>query len=204
MSLKLPIAPSVDGVTDASAAAMPAATRFERYDGLHQLMHWGTAVMMLVIIVLGWIMHIGPDSPAMFPLWEWHKTLGLFVLVATAFRLVWRVIAPPPPPLPGQPRWDHRLAQCTYALFFATLIWLPVTGYVFSTAAGYPPKLFNLIPTPALFAKNAEIEALAQWLHLSSQWLIYGLILLHLAGVVYHVAIVRDRTLDRMLPPPLD
>ncbi|RZF63647.1 cytochrome b [Sphingomonas populi] len=204
MSLKLPIAPSVGEVTDTSGPAAPIVTRPGRYSGMHQLMHWGTAVMMFVIIVLGWIMHVQPDSVALLPLWEWHKTLGLFVLVVTAFRLVWRLKAPPPPPLPGQPRWDHRLAQCTYAVFFATLIWMPATGYVFSTAGGYPPKLFNILQTPALFGKSPKIEALAQWLHLSSQWLIYGLILLHLAGVLYHVVIVRDRTLDRMLPEPLD
>jgi cytochrome b561 len=189
-----------NGLADGSAAAV----QVKRYGGLHQLIHWVTAVMMLVIIVLGWIMHVQPDSPALYPLWEWHKTLGLFVLVITAFRLVWRLIAPPPPPLAGQPRWDHRLAQCTYALFFAALIGMPVTGYMLSTAGGYPPTLFNLIPTPAFFGKDPEIEAVAHWLHLTSQWLIYGLILLHLAGVVYHVAIVRDRTLDRMLPQPLD
>lgn len=204
MSVESPIAPMAEGVADVPAAPAPAVKRFARYGGLHQLMHWATAMMIFVIIVLGWIMHIQPDSAALLPLWEWHKTLGLFVLVVTAFRLIWRLIAPPPPPLPGQPRWDHRLAQCTYALFFATLIWMPATGYVFSTAGGYPPKLFNLVQTPALFGKSPETEALAKWLHLSSQWLIYGLILLHLAGVVYHVVIVRDRTLDRMLPEPLD
>lgn len=204
MSVESPIAPAADGVTDVPAAPVPAVTRFARYCGLHQFMHWSTTVMIFAIIVLGWIMHVQPDSAALFPLWEWHKTLGLFVLVLTAFRLIWRLIAPPPPPLADQPRWDHRLARCTYALFFATLIWMPATGYVFSTAGGYPPKLFNLIQTPALFGKNPETEALAKWLHLSSQWLIYGLILLHLAGVVYHVVIVRDRTLDRMLPEPLD
>lgn len=193
-------ASSNDGLDGAPTATMPV----QRYGGLYQLMHWVTAVVMLVVIVLGWVMHVQPDSPALYPLWEWHKTLGLFVLIITAIRLVWRLIALPPPPLPGQPAWDHRLAQCTYALFFTALIGMPVTGYLLSTAGGYPPTLFNLIPTPALFGKDPKIEAVAHWLHLKSQWLIYGLILLHLAGVVYHVAIVRDRTLDRMLPQPLD
>lgn len=200
MSSDTPTTSGAVGQSDVSKAA----TQVKRYGGLHQLIYWVTAVMMLVIIVLGWIMHVQPDLPALYPLWEWHKTLGLFVLVFTAFRLVWRLIAPPPPPLAGQPKWDHRLAQWTYVLFFAALIAMPVTGYMLSTAGGYPPTLFNVIPTPALIGKNTEIEAVAHWLHLTSQWLIYCLILLHLAGVVYHVAIVRDRTLERMLPQPLD
>lgn len=82
------------------------------------------------------------------------------------------------------------------------MLWMPITGYIEAIAVGHPPLLFNLIPTPALFPKDMELGAIAKKLHLMGQWLIYSLVVLHLAGIFYHVVIVRDKTLDRMLPEP--
>ena len=178
--------------------SMPPA---ERYSTANRVFHWVTALMMLVILILGWIMQPGKDGPEMAPLWEWHKSLGVLVLFITAARIVWRRFDPPPPPLPGYSGVGQGLATATHILFFVALIWMPLTGYVYSTAGGHPPILFDLIQTPALVAKDKALSATAKWLHLLTQWPIYGLILLHLGGVFYHVSVRRDGLLDRMLPP---
>jgi cytochrome b561 len=37
--------------------------------------------------------------------------------------------------------------------------------------------------------------------HLAAQWLLYVAIVLHLLGTLWHIVVLRDGVLDRMLPP---
>lgn len=178
--------------------------RRPRYSATNQLFHWITALLMAVILVLGWIMVSAGAKPAILPVWEWHKTLGIVVLIITASRLLWRFVDPPPPATHDMPRWTLLLSRLTCALFFLGLLIMPVSGYLLSAGAGHPPILFNIIETPAIVQKDLLTFAIGKTVHLAGQWIIYALILLHLAGVVFHVAIRRDRTLERMLPEPRD
>lgn len=189
-----------DGPTADATPCSPQDVR--RYSGVNQLFHWATAVLMAALLVLGWIMVSAGGKPEILPLWEWHKTLGLVVLALTAARLCWRFVDRPPPEPDDMPAWTRYLSRATYVLFFAALLAMPISGYLLSAGAGHPPILFNLIATPPIVPKAPAVSALGKTVHLAGQWLIYALILLHLAGIVFHVAIRRDRTLERMLPEP--
>ena len=180
--------------------AGPSGFTEKRYSAQNQLFHWASALLMTVVIILGWIIATGGPTPTMLPLWEWHKTLGLVVLLITVARIIWRWIDGPPSAPGHQPVWDRRLSHATYIALFAVMILMPVSGYLMSSAAGHPPKLFDVIQTPALIAPDKSLQNLAGAIHIIGQFFVYFLILLHLAGIVYHIAIVRDGMLDRMLP----
>jgi len=65
----------------------------------------------------------------------------------------------------------------------------------------HPVSYFGLFVIPAL-PKSAIIQHTALLVHVfTGQWLVYGLILLHLTAAIWHVAVKRDGVLDRMLPP---
>ena len=72
--------------------------------------------------------------------------------------------------------WQDRLALAVHRLFYATLIFLPLTGLLayYDIATGHV-------------------------LHHYGQWLLLLLVFLHLAGVAYHQFRLRDQTLQRML-----
>ena len=173
-----------------------------RYSGLNQSLHWITVLCMLAILPLAWVMTNAKEGTAFSSfLYNWHKTLGGIVLLVTAFRIVWRFIDKPPP-YPSQiARWDRALANATYGLFYLTLLWMPITGFVMSTFEGYPTKLFNVIPTPLLWGKNDHWADVFGYLHALGQWAVYGLIILHVSGVAFHLIWGRDGVLGRMLPP---
>jgi cytochrome b561 len=172
-----------------------------RYSGLNQLFHWITALCMFAILPLAWVMtNAKANSSVQHTTYNWHKTLGLIVLALTLLRLVWRFIDKPPPYPSKVAAWDRRLAHMAYFLFFAVMIWMPVTGFIDSAYDGYPIKLFNLIETPQLFAKNARMEHLFATLHALGQWPTYALIVLHLAAVLFHLVWGKDGVLGRMLP----
>jgi cytochrome b561 len=173
-----------------------------RYSNTHQVLHWVTAACMFAILPLAWVMTNASERMAgRDALFNWHKTLGGIVLLLTAYRIAWRFKDGPPPYPPQVAEWDRRLAHAVYWLFFAILLWMPVTGEVMTLFGPYPTVLFNIIPTPQIFPPNKAISGLFAELHSWGQWAVYALIVLHVAGVAFHLIWGRDGVLGRMLPP---
>ena len=173
-----------------------------RYSNVNQALHWATAVCMLAILPLAWVMTNADRSKfhQAGDLYNWHKTLGGIVLLLTAFRLVWRMVDKPPAYPPEVKKWDKVVAHATYWLFFAAFLWMPITGEVMTLYGRHPTVLFDLIPTPQILKPDDALEDYWGELHAYGQWAIYGLILLHLAGVAFHLIWGHDGVLGRMLP----
>jgi cytochrome b561 len=100
------------------------------------------------------------------------------------FRLGWR-IAHPPPPLPALPAWQADLAKTTHIALYATLIVLPLAGYLGSVWSGYPIKWFG-VTLPAWGTRIPALKEANSVVHLTASWLLLALVGLHLAGVVHH------------------
>jgi cytochrome b561 len=84
------------------------------------------------------------------------------------------------------------------------LIGMPVSGYLLDATSGYPISYFGLFSVPVLSNSPAFASA-ATWVHVVvGQWVVYSLILLHVAATVWHVSLRRDGVLDRMLPEQVD
>ena len=172
-----------------------------RYSNANQAMHWLTAACMFAILPLGWVMvNASEKLPFRASLFNWHKTLGAVVLLVTAIRIVWRFLDPPPPYPPKVAAWDRAFAHLVYWLFFAGMIFMPVTGLLLTIYGTHPTKLFDLIPTPQFLPPDKGRSEFFTTLHLWGQWAVYALIVLHLAGVVMHVIWGKDGVLGRMLP----
>jgi len=172
-----------------------------RYSAVNQALHWITAICMFAILPLAWVMTNAKEgTPFSTALFNWHKTLGGIVLLVTLFRIGWRFVDRPPEYPPAVAAWDQALARAVYWLFFALLIWMPVTGLLLTTYGGHPTKLFNLIQTPQLLTPDKGLTALFGTLHALGQWGIYALIALHLSAVAFHLIWGHDGVLGRMLP----
>jgi cytochrome b561 len=173
-----------------------------RYSKMNQALHWLTAACMVAILPLAWVM-TNADSGKFHQaadLYNWHKTLGGLVLLLTAFRLVWRFRDGPPAYPPQVARWDRLFAHAVYWLFFAALLWMPITGEIMTLYGRHPTVLFDIIPTPQILTPNDALEDFWGELHSWGQWAVYALLLLHVAGVAFHLIWGKDGVLGRMLP----
>jgi cytochrome b561 len=173
----------------------------KRYNAIAQLLHWVTALCMFAALPLAWVMYNMPESAsdrdAMF---MWHKSFGLSILALTVIRSAWRLLLPAPAFPPSIARWETTVARATYLLLYCTLFAMPISGYILSSAGGHPVTFFDLFTLPAL-PKNDALSKTATWIHVAiGQYVLYGLIALHVIGVVWHVAARRDGIHDRMLP----
>lgn len=169
-----------------------------RYTRVAIALHWLVAALVIAQFTLGWAMQQiakqppGPRAEA----FNIHKSLGLLLLLLMALRFAWRLRHAPPAPLP-MPRWQERLAATTHGLLYATLIALPLTGYLGSEFSGYPVKFFG-IALPSWAGKNPAWKEIMGSTHLALTWTLAALVTLHLAGVAKHVLVNRDRLLARM------
>jgi cytochrome b561 len=169
-----------------------------RYTTVAIVLHWVIALLVIGQFILGWQMQgIAKDPPGpRVTAFNLHKSIGLTLLMLMALRLAWRARHAPPPPLP-MPVWQERLARATHGLFYATLILLPLTGYLGSEFSGYPVKYFG-IALPQWAGKNPAMKEFLSAAHLTLTWILLTLFGLHLAGAIKHAFIDRDGLLARM------
>ena len=184
-----------------TATTRPAAAPAQiRYTATAQALHWVTSALIFAVLPLAWVMvNMGETSEHRTLIYNLHKSVGLTILALAAVRLIWRATHPAPP-LRHTARWEANAAFASHWLLYFVLVAMPVTGYLLSAGSGRPISYFGLFSIPGM-AKNPDIDHVATWLHVAvGQWLVYALILLHLAGTAWHIVVRRDGALGRMLP----
>lgn len=175
-----------------------------RYSGVAIVLHWVLALAILGLFGVGLYMADLPFSPWRLKLYNWHKWAGVTLLALSAARLLWRWTHRPPA-LPvaieqAMPVWQrvahHATHHGLYVLFFA----VPLLGWAYSSAAGFPIVWFGQIALPDFVAKNKELADLLKPLHELAAWALVGLAGLHIGAALKHHWIDRDGLLNRMLP----
>ena len=71
-------------------------------------LHWLTVVLVLGLAVVGLIMTELPTGTFKVQVYALHKSFGLTVLGLAILRLLWRLVAGAPKPVPDTPRWQPR------------------------------------------------------------------------------------------------
>ena len=85
----------------------------ERWGAVSQLFHWLIVVLILVMAYLGLTMGDLPNGPRKIDIYALHKSIGLTILALVVLRVLWRVYAGAPAPVPGTPAWQQRIASVT-------------------------------------------------------------------------------------------
>lgn len=175
-----------------------------RYDLVAIALHWVLAVALVGIFAMGVYMSDLPFSPARLKLYNWHKWAGVTILALSLLRLVWRVTHRPPE-LPAavvnaMPRWQQQAHHATHTALYVLFFAVPLIGWAYSSAAGFPIVVFGVLPLPDLLPVNKPLAEMIKPLHAVGAFAMAGLVVLHVAGALKHQWIDRDGLLNRMLP----
>ncbi|KFN43447.1 cytochrome b [Arenimonas oryziterrae] len=180
---------------------MPIRNKPDQWGVVSIGLHWLTFLMILGLATVGLLMTDLPTGSFKVQVYALHKSFGLTVLALTLLRLVWRLLASAPEAVAGTPRWQDRIAKLTHGAMYVLLLLIPLSGWLFNSAAGFPLRWFNLFKVPKLGAGyDPDIKAFA---HEAHELLFYALALLlvaHAAAALFHHYRLHDRTLMRMLP----
>lgn len=180
---------------------MQLANSDERYGLPAILLHWAMAVLLVVLIAMGLYMVGLPDvgfDREKITLILVHKALGMLALLAVVLRLAWRVGNVLPRLVAGLPDWQQVAARFVHLALYGLMFALPVTGWLMSSAGGYPVSIFGWFDLPDIVPLNEARFHLWIAVH---RWLAYAMILLvvlHAAAALAHHFLFRDDTLVRM------
>ncbi len=163
-------------------------------------LHWVAALLILFNLAFGLYLVDLPLSPQKLKYFSYHKWIGVTVFVLSAARLLWR-LGHPAPPMPIAMRgWEVRLAHISHVLLYVLFFASPLSGWLFSSAAGFQTVYLGAFPIPDLLSKNKEVADVLKIVH---HWINYALaavVALHAAAAMKHHFVDRDDVLVRMLP----
>ena len=178
---------------------MPSAAPPRRYSRVAIALHWLLAAALAGSFCVGVFMSDLAASPLKLKLYSWHKWAGITILALSAVRLAWRLTHQPPPDV-AMPRWQRRSAHLTHRLLYGLFFAVPLVGWAYSSAAGFPVVLFGVLPLPDFVAADKALaEAIKPW-HGNLAFALAGLVLLHAAAAIKHHIVDRDGLLGRMGP----
>lgn len=171
-----------------------------RYTRTAIILHWLLAAAILGSLAAGAWMTELPFSPQRLKFYNWHKWAGITILALSLARLAWRWRHRPPTP-PPMPAWQRRAAEASHALMYALFLAVPLMGWAYSSAAGFPVVWFGLLPLPDWIPRSEALaEALKPW-HGRLAYTLAALVALHVTAAVKHQWIDRNGLLQRMWPP---
>ncbi len=189
----------------------PAATAdagpLRRYSGVAMTLHWAIALAVLLLLASGLVMTRMEEGPLAYSLFQWHKALGLTVLVLTLARIGWR-LANPPPPLPDtMTGWERMAATLGHAGFYVLLVALPLGGWALVSVStlNIPTTWFDLftvphLPAPESMETRRTLETVFIDAHAIGGYVMLALVAVHVGAALRHALILKDGMLARMLP----
>jgi cytochrome b561 len=175
-----------------------------RYSAPAMFLHWLLAVALVAMFAVGTYMADLPFSILRLQLYNWHKWAGVTILTLSVLRLVWR-LTHRPPPLPQSiqltmPKWQRLAYHATHGGMYALFFIVPLVGWAYSSAAGFPVVAFGVLPLPDFVPVSKALAALIKPWHQITALALAGLVLMHVAAAFKHQWVDKDQLINRMLP----
>ncbi|MCB1757410.1 MAG: cytochrome b [Gammaproteobacteria bacterium] len=170
----------------------------ESFGLVSRILHWLVFVLLVMVTIGGLQLDDLPQGPEKLDTVLTHKSVGVLILALMLLRLVWRLANPKPQPLTDDPK-NARISGLVQMLLFLLLIVQPVLGVLMSQAGGHPVSPFGLFELPALVGENKELGKTLHGIHGRLWLVIFGILLIHIAGSLKQHFIHKNRTLVRMI-----
>jgi cytochrome b561 len=166
------------------------------YGWISIALHWLTAAAILVLLFAGDSIGVAGHEARRV-----HTTVALCAWAILAIRIVWRLQQGHPPRTPGQGRIAFLTGMIVHYLLLLAIAAMLLSGPLAGWASGQGLELFDLA-LPGAAAPQPLVYDLARSMHIAGAVALAIGTSLHVAGVLKHMFIDRDHTLDRIMVPP--
>jgi cytochrome b561 len=163
-----------------------------------QLFHWGMALLITTVMVLGWTAREWWDDHVAHALFIWHKSIGVLVLGLVIARICWRVWDRRPE-LPLMLPLTRLLLRLTHMSLYALMFALPLSGWMINSAADLEFLVLGWFPLPAIVPVDKLLEEIAKNLHLVLFWVFFMLLVIHVGAALHHHYRLKDDVLRHMM-----
>lgn len=173
---------------------MPLKSTPDRYGSVAVAIHWVSALLLIGLLASGFRASDTMDAAAKAGLLRVHVVAGLAVLVLTAARILWWLFADSKPAdLPGT-KASHTAAKAVHGLFYVVILGMAASGIGMMVLSGAGAVVFSGAPA-ALPDFHAYLPRVPHGLGGRA---LAALLILHVAGALYHHFVLRDRIFARM------
>jgi cytochrome b561 len=168
-----------------------------RYDHTSILLHWVTAVLVVLLWVIAQLIDDFPKGAGRVPPRSVHITLGVILLLVLLARMVWRSGSGRRLPI-AYPGWVGYLGKTVHYLLYALLAAVLLLGIANVWVRG--DSYFGLFTVPKFDPSNTELKETVENLH---ETLANALLIVagaHAAAALVHHFVLRNGVLRRMFP----
>jgi len=171
-----------------------------RWGAIAQLLHWLIVLFIVAQFTLATLFEQLPAGAKKLTLLSRHKSIGITILMLALVRLAWRW-SNPTPTLPDTLKpYERTLARLTHALLYVLLFAVPLSGWLMSSARGFPVSWFGFLQLPDLVPKNKVLYEALLTTHGILAWTLGIVATVHLVAALKHHFVLKDDVLRRMLP----
>jgi len=158
-----------------------------KYNLGSRIIHWLMAILIIGELCLGIFMdEFLPDEASYrYTIYDIHKSIGVSIFLLLVLRIVIRLIAKTPQLPATMSVIEQRLAKLGHLTLYFLMIMVPVSGYLMSSFAGYPVKLFGAI-IPSIVAVNFDYAEIASEIHEACAYFLLAVIGVHILAVIKH------------------
>ncbi len=198
------IARKTGGAHAGKEAAMRAQSNDDErdaYTGGAIALHWIIATLIFGGFALGWVMTRIPGiTPDKLRFYSWHKWIGVTVLMLAVLRVLWRMTHRVPPLPTSMGRWQCVAAHAVHVALYVLMIAIPVSGYLYSSAANVPVVYLGIVPLPRIISPDPVLKVWFKGVHIALDYGLLALVAGHIAAAAKHHWLDGDGLLYRMLP----
>jgi cytochrome b561 len=133
-------------------------------------------------------------------LYNWHKSIGLIILLIVLLRFTWRKTTRLPNWAETLTKMEQTLVHWYERVLYAAMFVMPISGYLYVMAGGYGVHFLSRVHLPNPIPLSETVATAARWTHIATGWLILAALAIHVGLVLKHQLIQRDGLLRRMLP----
>src|SRR6202048_4482842 len=157
-----------------------------RWGHVAQFLHWLIVVLIITQVILANIAENLPLGPKKIAKFAQHKSVGITILGLAVVRLLWRW-ANPTPALPTTLKpYERVLAGVTHFGLYLLLFAMPLTGWMMTSARGFPASWFGFFQLPDFVPKNDALYNAMKETHDTLALALYAIVFLHVVGALKH------------------
>ena len=160
------------------------------------MLHWLSAIILFIQIPLGFYLVDLDFGEQRITIEDIHVTLGLTVFYIIIIRLINNILNPTPKLDPSIFKGQRFLAKMNHILLYIAILSITISGIL--------KKLFNGEPLVIIFKEiiikeNFELADQFYDIHILSNYVLIGLVALHISAVIIHKLFFKENLLKRIL-----
>ena len=167
------------------------------YGLLAKLFHWVTLIVLIIQVPFGFYLVGMEFSDRRIDLENIHILIGISIFYFVLIRLIWKMINPRPKKWKEFFSGQNLIASFNHFLLYLSIFAITISGVLKKLYMG--EKLNFLLFQYAFKETDFQLADSFYVIHIYANYLLLGLISLHILAVITHHFIFKEKILKKML-----